>query len=120
MKPESEINSLFQSLIERSKQDRRLLNSLKSFAVKSQSYELAAKLKDLERIHFPDTKEVSDLKIRAEFVKKCFSIIDIPITEKTAMTVDLVMNMINDKMDEANLKDLAKISAYVENIYPEL
>lgn len=120
MSNETKIVRLLTDLVEKSKSNRKLLVALKNIAVRTQSFELAAHLKELEQVHFTDSDEVKKLREKADLIKRVFQMADMNIEERTCAKIELVMNAVNELKDGASLKDVSEINALVDNIYPEL
>lgn len=119
MTTETKISKLLTDLVEKSKSNRKLLVAIKNLAVRSQSYELAAELRELEIINFPDTEETKKLREKADLIKRVFQMADMNIEERTCAKIELVMNAVNEWKDEASIKDICRIEEILNAIYPE-
>jgi hypothetical protein len=114
------ITNQLSKLVEKSKADRKLLVSLKTFAVKSQSFELAHDLRELEVIHFPDTEEIAKLREKAILVKTIFELAGMHVDEKTAMKVDMLMNIVNELGGKSSVNDVVEVNHFIDSVYPEI
>jgi hypothetical protein len=118
-KQQSKITALLEDLVKRSKTDRKLLVALKQLAVRSQSYELAADLRELEHIEFPDTEEIKKLREKADLIRRVFQMADMNVDERTCMKIELLMNIVNDLKDGTSLEDIVKVNFLINNVYPQ-
>ena len=118
-KQQPKITRLLERLVDRSKTDRKLLVALKQLAVRSQSYELAAELREVEIIHFSDTEEIKKLREKADLIRRVFQMADMNVDERTCMKIELLINIVNNLKDGTSLEDIAKVNALINNILPQ-
>lgn len=116
---ETKIANGFDNLIEQSKTDRRLLVALKIMALRTEHPILAADLREFERIHFPDTREIESLREKANLIMRVFEMAGMQVEEKTCMKVHLVMNLVNELGVKSSIDSVTEINQFVDNIYPE-
>lgn len=76
MKPE-----LITQLIEAAKKDKKTLIFLKNAAVRSQLFEVAANIRELENELFPDTDEQKAAKIKAKEINLLFRMVELNVSE---------------------------------------
>jgi len=72
---------LIEQLIEAAKKDKKTLIFLKNAAVRSQLFEVAANIRELENELFPDTDEQKAAKVTAKEINLLFRMVELNVAE---------------------------------------
>lgn len=82
------MEELLKKLLEKASTDKDVMRMLKNVAVNSQQYELAYRLREIEKEKFPDTELQRRAKEKAEHFQKALLLCDIEVKNlKTAWII---------------------------------
>jgi len=112
-----EIKEELKKMVESFSDSKKDIIAFKELAVRQKNYELAAKLREIERNYFPkkseDSKEVKDA-IDFEVVLR---MIGIEVDLKTAYSIGEVMKLYLNKGGNLDLRSVNKIKIDSDNIF---
>lgn len=102
---EKEIIEMFKD----AENDKAKLKALKVAAVKCQNFLVAAELMDIEKKNFPDTKEATEAKKKAEELNLLFRMVDLNIPKDVAWMINEVLTKFKRRRGNFDIKDAAEI-----------
>lgn len=109
----------FEKLIEEAKKNKKLLQLLKEAAVKSQQFEFAAELRQIERENFPLTEEQIKAKELTDFLDVIFRGAEISAPKSTLWLIYNLVEGYKKKKQKFSLKDISALMAKQKEIFEE-
>ncbi len=106
--------SELEQLFERCKTNRKGLQLLKTAFVNLQDYQLASKLRDLEKEVFVETKETRKIKSDGQIISQILKLIGYNITPAESWVINEVLKTPHN---EINLELIQKLNIQKENIF---
>lgn len=101
----NEIEELLGKLLESAKGSRSGIIAIKSAAVKNQQFELASKIRELEKELFPETKEEKTAKERASHLNLVFRMVGLNISKTNCWLIDETLKAYNKKKGKFSVDD---------------
>lgn len=111
------MDKLFEQLIEAAKGNRKGFNRLKNAVVTCQQFELASKLRDIEKEAFPETEEVKLAKETAKKLNLAFRMVELNISEDVCWLIAETLKMHNEKGGEFSIDDSVKLRLKKEELF---
>ncbi len=111
------MEKLFLELLEKAKSNKKAFELLKNTAVKSQHFELAVKLREIERDLFPESEEIREAKQRANGLNTLFRMVDLNVTPNTCYLIDEILKQRNEKGNKVTLMDASDIVERTKRIF---
>ena len=106
---DKEIEQLLRKLLEKSKQDKTVLNSLKNTSVKAQIYELAATLRDIETTVFPESLEEKEAKRIGQELNAFLRMADLVVPNKECWLIFSLFKLYAKKKGKSSIKDVTDL-----------
>lgn len=103
------MEKLLLELFEKSKTNKKAFLKLKHMAVDLQSYEIACKLRELEKELFPDSEENIKSKEIAKSVRQLFKMVELDVPEDTAWLVYQTIMKFQERKENFNMQDACKL-----------
>lgn len=104
------------SLFELTK-SKKTITLLKNVAVKSQDYELAANLRDIERNLLPERHRDSEEMKEAGLMQKSLGITNLKVSMEQAYVISEVAKVLSKKGDSVDIEALTKIEKEADEIF---
>ncbi len=104
-------------LIELAKKERNVLNALKEIAVKSDCFELASELREIEVKQYPEAKTTTDEYTEAQAFTTILRLVELKTSIKAGYLILECAKVFIKKGGESALKDVAKIQARAKKIF---
>lgn len=111
------MEKLFNELIEKAKKNRKGMKRLKDAIVTCQHYELATKIREIEREVFPETDEVIKAKEDAKKLNLIFRMVDLDITHDTCYLIEQTLKMHREKGGDFSIEDAVALRLKNEEIF---
>src|ERR1035437_10225610 len=111
------MEKLFNQMLKAAKKNRMGCMRLKNAAVTCQQYELASRLKDIEKDAFPETEEVKAAKEQAKKLNLAFRMVELDISEDVCWLIAETLKMCNDKQGEFSIEDSVKLRLKKEELF---
>lgn len=106
-------------MLEKAKTDKSAFRALKNTAVKCQLFELASKLRDMERELFPETDEIKNAKERAAEMNLLFRMVDLKVPEPTCWLIDQAISMHKKKKGKFTIEDAVNLKYQAQEIFDQ-
>jgi hypothetical protein len=100
---------LMQMLFNEAKKNKKNLVNLKSTALNCQMFELAAKLRELEKELFPNSEEYNLAHEQAKKINLLFRMVDLNIPEPICWLIEETLKLQKKKKGNFDLLDASKL-----------
>lgn len=113
------MEQLLTQLIESAKKNRKGFQRLKNAVVTCQQFELAVKLKEIEKEAFPETEEIKLAKEKAKKLNLLFRMVDLNISEDVCWLIAETLKVHLEKQGEFSIDDATKLLFEKSEIFIE-
>jgi hypothetical protein len=100
-----------QQIIDKCNISRKACKEIKEVFVKHGLYELGADIREIERVAFPDSEELTKAKERCSELNLLFRMVELNIPDNVCWLIDNTMHLHRRKKGKFDLKDAAKLLA---------
>jgi len=111
------MEELIKEMFEKAKTDKIALIKLKNMAVASQSFELASKLREIEKEFFPESDKVILSKKTAKELSTLFRMVELNVADDICWLVYETIKEYNKSKDLFDLKTAASILARKHELF---
>lgn len=113
------MEKLLIKLLNDSKKNKQALILLKTACVKVGNYELASKLRDYERKHFPVTKEAKDAKESAKKLNLLFRMVGLDMDDSACWLVYETLKVFKKRKGNFDIEQAAKIVCKMQDLFEQ-
>lgn len=113
------MKELLEQLIEDAKKDRAKFTALKSAIVKCQQFELAGKLREIEKEIFPQDEETKKAHETSKQVNLVFRMVEIKTSNDIAWLLYETMKLYAVKKGEFDIRDASELMAKKKKLFIE-
>lgn len=110
-------NELLAQLLEQAKTNKKALVSLKNTAVKCKQFELACRLREMEKEIFPESEEVKVAKEKGRVANLALRLVEIQTDDATAWLISETMEMHRKKKGKFSIHDAADLRVKKSEIF---
>ncbi len=100
---------LITQLIEAAKKDKKALIFLKNAAVRSQLFELAANIRELENELFPDTDEQKSAKVKAKEINLLFRMVELNVSEDVCWLISETLKVHSKMKGKFSIREASQL-----------
>jgi hypothetical protein len=104
-------------MLEETKKNKKAFRWLKNVAVRTQQFELAASLRQIENENFPETEETKKAKKRAKDLNFLFRMVDLNVPEKMCWMLDELIKAYDKKKGKFSIDDAVTINYKNKDIF---
>jgi len=99
------MEKLFEQLIEAAKKNKKGLLRLKTAIVTLQQYELAGKVREIEREAFPETDEVKEARKMGKEINLALRMVELNVSDDMCWLIAETLKMHSEKKGEFSIDD---------------
>jgi len=110
---------LLNQLVEKAKQDKKAFRKLKELTVDCQQFELACKLREIEKDLFPESEEVKQAKQRGSKLNLLFRMLELTVPDDVAWMIEQAIIFDINSPGQFSLKDAASLVDKRERIFKD-
>ena len=111
------MEELLKGMLDAAKKDKKQFIALKNLAVKCQQFELACKIRELEKELFPETEEERKAKDLSKEINNLFSMVGLNVTPDVCWLVYETIKMHSKKKGKFSLKDAVELVSMKEKLF---
>ncbi len=114
-----ETKKLLIAAFDKSLLNKRSLLVFKDAAIRLQDFQLAASIRDVEKLMFPESQELKEAKIYTSAVQLTLSAMGVKAPDSTLWLVSKTIERHKEKGDQFSLKDAAELTAESQRIFAD-
>lgn len=111
------MENLLNQLVEKAKQNKKAFRKLKELTVECQQYELAVKLREVEKDLFPETEEVKTAKERGSKLNLLFRMIELKVPNEVAWMIEQAIIFDINNPGQFSLQDACSLMDKQKRIF---
>ena len=111
------MEKLLKQLLEEVKQNKIGLSQLKNAAITCNQFDLAIRLKEIDKEMFPETKAIKLAKETAKKIKQTLNMVGVDAPEETCWLIAETLKMYKKKKGEFSLDDATSLRVKKEEIF---
>jgi len=115
----AELQELFNNFLTEAVNDKASLIALKTAVVKAKHYELAGKLRAIERDRFPESEEVKQAKEKADGIDVLLRMIGLNVPLDTCWLLNETFSQYFKKKGKFSLEDASHLIAKQKRLFNE-
>lgn len=103
------MEDLLNQLVEKAKQNKKAFRKLKELTVECQQFELACKLREVEKELFPETDEVKQAKERGSRLNLLFRMVELTVPNDVAWMIEQAIIFDLNNKGQFSLQDACSL-----------
>lgn len=103
------MEDLLKQLVEKAKQNKKAFRKLKELTVDCQQYELATKLREVEKDLFPESEEVKTAKERGSRLNLLFRMVELTVPNDVAWMIEQAVIFDLNNKGQFSLQDACSL-----------
>lgn len=111
------MQELLMQMLEKAKTDKKAFFMLKNLAVRCQEFELAVKVREMEKELFPESDEVKKAKEYAKELNTLFRTVELNISDHICFLIGETIKCHMEKGGEFSIMDATRILAKNKEIF---
>lgn len=111
------MQDLLLRMVDETKKNKKAFHILKSLSIKTQQFELAAALREIQNENFPETDEEKKAKQRARDLNLLFRMAELNIPENMCWLIDQLIKGYDKKKGAFSIEDAVKIKYKNSDIF---